>query len=516
RLCKGHTIEDSKVVIRIPLNICIRSSRRIYSTPQHLRWPPNQESKTTGATGDHRRNFGDQLLPNALQSEPHAPSRAASATPAPACTRPRKQTPAHVPPRKQTPCPRTDAHTCIASQHPLCATVRASVLRVRPTEDRSAQESPRARCTRAPVLASLGDMSCTFARAPVYPGVGVLRVLRARDATARPSRAPLRPRACIRPSSAPAAQCACNLRPADQSSCPVSGVLPARIGAIYSKPVQDAYTCIIGAICGDSCSKSCVRSSTMADEIPRTNLQSMFNDAWMTTRPICQGPPPGFSGPLQTPVTPTSILQGVGASTAVPGGEASSSRAQEACAAAAVAMPPPPQPNPIDAQPVGLAVQGGPPPSADVQFSVQQMMAMTREEMKRMVATAAAQTVQQATNHTSQATTALTMVVGGQDEDASSYGGGGDVRDRAMERMAEQFRQLPNNFWETNLVFDGSSDLSRHMRTFENMAVLHGYSDSVCCRAFLSTLRGGALDWFHQLPPGSIADFEDFSSRLTN
>ncbi|CAA0825685.1 Unknown protein, partial [Striga hermonthica] len=75
---------------------------------------------------------------------------------------------------------------------------------------------------------------------------------------------------------------------------------------------------------------------------------------------------------------------------------------------------------------------------------------------------------------------------------------------------------LPNNFKETNLVYDGSSDPSRHVRTFENMAVLHGYSNSVCCRAFLSALRGGALDWFHQLPPGSIADFEDFTSKLIN
>ncbi|CAA0829642.1 Unknown protein, partial [Striga hermonthica] len=144
--------------------------------------------------------------------------------------------------------------------------------------------------------------------------------------------------------------------------------------------------------------------------------------------------------------------------------------------------------------------------------------------------------------HTSHATTAPTIVSGNQDEDVSSYGEGGVGKDWAMERMAEQLRQLqdkvegrperrargypfsreivvallPNNFKETNLVYDGSSNPSRHVRTFENMAVLHGYSDSVCCRAFLSTLRGGALDWFHQLPSGSIADFEDFASKLTN
>ncbi|CAA0835683.1 Unknown protein, partial [Striga hermonthica] len=59
-------------------------------------------------------------------------------------------------------------------------------------------------------------------------------------------------------------------------------------------------------------------------------------------------------------------------------------------------------------------------------------------------------------------------------------------------------------------------DPARHVRAFENMSVLHGYSDPVSCRAFLSTLRGGALDWFHQLAPGSIKDFEDFAGQLTN
>ncbi|CAA0811499.1 Uncharacterized mitochondrial protein AtMg00860, partial [Striga hermonthica] len=75
---------------------------------------------------------------------------------------------------------------------------------------------------------------------------------------------------------------------------------------------------------------------------------------------------------------------------------------------------------------------------------------------------------------------------------------------------------LPASFWEISLIFDGSSDSSRHVRDFENMSVLHGYSNPVSCRAFLSTLRGGALDWFHQLAPRSIKDFEDFAEQLTN
>ncbi|CAA0811124.1 Unknown protein, partial [Striga hermonthica] len=186
--------------------------------------------------------------------------------------------------------------------------------------------------------------------------------------------------------------------------------------------------------------------------------------------------------------------------------------------------------------------QGEVPPQAAVQAPVQQVVAMTREEMQRIAAAVAAQAVQQVASHTSHATTAPTTVAGSQDEDVSSYGEGGAGRDRAMERMAEQLRQLqdkvegrpekrarghpfsreilaaplPNNFKETNLVYDGSSDPSRHVRTFENMAVLHGYSDSVCCRAFLSTLRGGELDWFNQLPPGLIASFEDFTGKLIN
>ncbi|CAA0830744.1 Unknown protein, partial [Striga hermonthica] len=172
----------------------------------------------------------------------------------------------------------------------------------------------------------------------------------------------------------------------------------------------------------------------------------------------------------------------------------------------------------------------------------QQVVAMTREEVQRMVADAAAQAVQQATHQTSQAATAPTTVQGTQEEDVSSYSGGGEYRDRAMERMAEQLRQLqekvegrperrarghpfsreilaaplPASFREINLIFDGSSDPSRHVRAFENMSVLHRYSDPVSCRAFLSTLRGGALDWFHQLTPGSIRDFEDFVGQLTN
>ncbi|CAA0830214.1 Unknown protein, partial [Striga hermonthica] len=75
---------------------------------------------------------------------------------------------------------------------------------------------------------------------------------------------------------------------------------------------------------------------------------------------------------------------------------------------------------------------------------------------------------------------------------------------------------LPQGFHDLNISYDGSTDPSRHMRSFENMAVLHRYNDPVQCRAFLTTLRGSAQDWFHQLPVGAIKDFEGFSSSFLN
>ncbi|CAA0841581.1 Uncharacterized mitochondrial protein AtMg00860, partial [Striga hermonthica] len=75
---------------------------------------------------------------------------------------------------------------------------------------------------------------------------------------------------------------------------------------------------------------------------------------------------------------------------------------------------------------------------------------------------------------------------------------------------------LPQGFRELNIWYDGSTDPSRHLRSFENMAVLHRYNDPVQCRAFLTTLRGPAQDWFHQLPPGAVRDFDAFSSSFLN
>ena len=42
-------------------------------------------------------------------------------------------------------------------------------------------------------------------------------------------------------------------------------------------------------------------------------------------------------------------------------------------------------------------------------------------------------------------------------------------------------------------------------------AELHGYRDSVRCRAFSITLKGLALAWFNRLPPSSISSFRELS-----
>ncbi|CAA0810873.1 Unknown protein, partial [Striga hermonthica] len=75
---------------------------------------------------------------------------------------------------------------------------------------------------------------------------------------------------------------------------------------------------------------------------------------------------------------------------------------------------------------------------------------------------------------------------------------------------------LPSNFREFSLSYDGSVDPSRHLRLFDNIAVLHSIVMLWCCRAFLTTLKGLAQDWFHQLPAGSIDCFEKFSSLFLN
>ncbi|CAA0843107.1 Unknown protein, partial [Striga hermonthica] len=87
-------------------------------------------------------------------------------------------------------------------------------------------------------------------------------------------------------------------------------------------------------------------------------------------------------------------------------------------------------------------------------------------------------------------------------------------KERSREHIMDA--DMPQGFRDLNISYGGSTDPSCHMRSFENMAVLHRYNDPVQCRAFLTTLRGSAQDWFHQLPAEAIKDFEGFSASFLN
>ncbi|GER54641.1 ribonuclease H-like superfamily protein [Striga asiatica] len=60
---------------------------------------------------------------------------------------------------------------------------------------------------------------------------------------------------------------------------------------------------------------------------------------------------------------------------------------------------------------------------------------------------------------------------------------------------------LPNNFCELNLSYDGLTNPARHLMSLENIVVLHKYNDA---------------DWFHQLPVCSIYNFDRFNSQFVN
>ena len=60
-------------------------------------------------------------------------------------------------------------------------------------------------------------------------------------------------------------------------------------------------------------------------------------------------------------------------------------------------------------------------------------------------------------------------------------------------------------------AFDGVKDPVDHLNTYKNQMELHGYQDSVWCRAFSITLKGPALAWFNRLPLSSISSFRELS-----
>ena len=60
-------------------------------------------------------------------------------------------------------------------------------------------------------------------------------------------------------------------------------------------------------------------------------------------------------------------------------------------------------------------------------------------------------------------------------------------------------------------AFAGVRDPVDHLNTYKNQMELHGYQDTMRCRAFATTLKGPALTWFNRLPPSSISSFRELS-----
>ena len=56
--------------------------------------------------------------------------------------------------------------------------------------------------------------------------------------------------------------------------------------------------------------------------------------------------------------------------------------------------------------------------------------------------------------------------------------------------------------------YDGTSDLIDHLEAFQTMMLLHGASDAILCRAFPSTLKGAAKNWYLALKSGTIFSFD--------
>ncbi|XP_073045930.1 uncharacterized protein [Primulina eburnea] len=70
---------------------------------------------------------------------------------------------------------------------------------------------------------------------------------------------------------------------------------------------------------------------------------------------------------------------------------------------------------------------------------------------------------------------------------------------------------LPGNFKSAKVgTYDGNEDPEEHLARFENMAMLHCYTDRIKCKVFLTTLVDSAQRWFDGLAPLSIKSFDDF------
>ena len=64
--------------------------------------------------------------------------------------------------------------------------------------------------------------------------------------------------------------------------------------------------------------------------------------------------------------------------------------------------------------------------------------------------------------------------------------------------------------------YDGSGDPSNHMESFRAHLILHGTPDEIACRAFPLTSKRVAKEWFGNLNPKSIDNFDTLGCQFMN
>lgn len=74
---------------------------------------------------------------------------------------------------------------------------------------------------------------------------------------------------------------------------------------------------------------------------------------------------------------------------------------------------------------------------------------------------------------------------------------------------------LPPHFKPVSYEYDGTTNPKEHVAKFENVAMLHQYSEGVECRVFATMLVGPTQHWFKQLGSQYIYSFENFYDLFT-
>ena len=86
--------------------------------------------------------------------------------------------------------------------------------------------------------------------------------------------------------------------------------------------------------------------------------------------------------------------------------------------------------------------------------------------------------------------------------------------DPPFSQMIMQESIPPNFKFPQFESYDGTSDPVDHLEAFRTMMLLHGAPDAILCRAFPSTLKGAARNWYSTLKLGTIFFFDQMSHQF--